>query len=40
MSGIEAAIDGLLGILTMKSLAFMTLGVLIGSVVGFLPGVG
>jgi len=40
MSGLEAAIDGLLGILTLKSLAFMTLGVLIGSVVGFLPGVG
>jgi len=40
MSGLEAAIDGLLGILTLKSLAFMSLGVLIGSVVGFLPGVG
>jgi putative tricarboxylic transport membrane protein len=37
---IEAAIDGLLGILTFQSLAMMTLGVLVGSVVGFLPGIG
>ncbi len=37
---IEAAIDGLLGILTFQSLAMMTFGVLVGSVVGFLPGIG
>ncbi|HEX9879640.1 MAG TPA: tripartite tricarboxylate transporter permease, partial [Candidatus Binatia bacterium] len=36
----EAAIEGLLGVLTPYSLAMMTLGVLIGSLVGFLPGVG
>jgi len=37
---LEAAINGLLGVLTPESLAFMTLGVLIGSLVGFLPGIG
>jgi len=37
---LEAAIDGLMGVLTPQSLAFMTLGVLIGSLVGFLPGIG
>lgn len=37
---VEAAIDGLLGILTLHSFAWMTLGLLIGSVVGFLPGIG
>jgi len=36
----EAAIDGLLGILTLHSFAWMTVGLLIGSVVGFLPGIG
>lgn len=37
---LEAAIDGLLGILTLHSFAWMTLGLLIGSMVGFLPGIG
>lgn len=37
---IEAAIDGLMGILTLQSMAMMGLGVLIGSLVGFLPGIG
>ena len=37
---LEAAINGLLGVLTPESLAFMALGVLIGSLAGFLPGIG
>lgn len=37
---LEAAIEGLLGILTIQSLTWMVLGVLIGSLVGFLPGIG
>jgi len=37
---LEAAINGLIGVLTPESLGFMTLGVLIGSLVGFLPGIG
>ncbi|MCY4487116.1 MAG: tripartite tricarboxylate transporter permease, partial [Deltaproteobacteria bacterium] len=37
---LEAAVDGLLGILTLHSLGMMALGVLIGSLVGFLPGIG
>jgi TctA family transporter len=37
---LEAAINGLLGVLTPESLGFMALGVLIGSLVGFLPGIG
>lgn len=36
----EAALDGLLGILTFQSLVMMTIGVLVGSAVGFLPGIG
>ena len=36
----EAALEGLAGVLQPQALAFMTLGVLIGSVVGFLPGIG
>ena len=36
----EAALDGLIGILSLESLAMMLLGVLIGSAVGFLPGIG
>ena len=37
---IEAAFDGLLGVLTVQSLSMMLLGVVIGSLVGFLPGIG
>ncbi|MPZ78668.1 MAG: hypothetical protein GEU77_19380 [Deltaproteobacteria bacterium] len=37
---LEAALDGLMGVLTLESLSLMCLGVLIGSVVGFLPGIG
>ncbi len=37
---LEAAIEGLQGILTFQSLSMMLLGVLIGSLVGFLPGIG
>lgn len=37
---LEAAINGLLGVLTPESLGFMALGVLIGSLAGFLPGIG
>ena len=37
---LEAAFDGLLGVLTWHSLGMMALGVLIGSLVGFLPGIG
>jgi len=37
---LEAAINGLLGVLTPESLGFMGLGVLIGSLAGFLPGIG
>jgi putative tricarboxylic transport membrane protein len=36
----EAAIEGLAGVLQPQSMAFMCLGVLIGSLVGFLPGIG
>jgi TctA family transporter len=37
---LEAALDGLLGILAPHSLGLMCLGVFIGSLVGFLPGIG
>lgn len=37
---LEAAIEGLQSILTFQSLSMMLLGVLIGSLVGFLPGIG
>ena len=37
---LEAAIEGLKGVLQPQALSFMCLGVLIGSLVGFLPGVG
>ena len=37
---LEAALDGLMGVLNLQSMAYMCLGVLIGSMVGFLPGVG
>src|SRR5918992_2767134 len=37
---LEAAFEGLSQILTPNSLGLMTLGVLLGSVVGFLPGIG
>jgi putative tricarboxylic transport membrane protein len=37
---IEAALEGLQSVLTLHSLAMMSLGVLIGSLVGFLPGIG
>ena len=37
---IEAALDGLYQVLTPNSLALMCLGVLLGSLVGFLPGIG
>ncbi|MFQ5850315.1 MAG: tripartite tricarboxylate transporter permease [Candidatus Binatia bacterium] len=36
----DAAIQGLIGVLSLQSLGMMTLGVLIGSLVGFLPGIG
>ncbi|HWP24385.1 MAG TPA: tripartite tricarboxylate transporter permease [Candidatus Binatia bacterium] len=36
----EAAIEGLAGVLQPQALAYMSLGVLIGSLVGFLPGIG
>ncbi len=36
----EAAIEGLIGVLTPYSLGMMTLGVVIGSFVGFMPGIG
>ncbi len=36
----EAAIEGLQSVLTFQSLAMMLLGVVIGSLVGFLPGIG
>lgn len=36
----EAALEGLHGVLQPQALAFMCLGVLIGSLVGFLPGIG
>jgi TctA family transporter len=36
----EAALDGLVGVLMPQGLGFMALGVLIGSLVGFLPGIG
>jgi TctA family transporter len=36
----EAALEGLTGVLQPEALAFMCLGVLIGSLVGFLPGIG
>lgn len=37
---LEAALEGLAGVLQPQALAFMCLGVLIGSLVGFLPGIG
>jgi TctA family transporter len=37
---IEAALEGLYQVLTPNSLALMCLGVLLGSIVGFLPGIG
>jgi TctA family transporter len=37
---LEAALEGLTGVLQPEALAFMSLGVLIGSLVGFLPGIG
>jgi len=37
---LEAAFEGLIGILTPQSLGLMMLGVLIGSFVGFMPGIG
>jgi putative tricarboxylic transport membrane protein len=37
---LEAAIEGLNGVLQPQALSFMCLGVLIGSLVGFLPGIG
>jgi putative tricarboxylic transport membrane protein len=36
----EAAIEGLAGVLQPQALVYMSLGVLIGSLVGFLPGIG
>ena len=36
----EAALEGLAGVLQPEAFMFMTLGVLIGSLVGFLPGIG
>src|ERR687897_861725 len=36
----EAALEGLTGVLQPQALTFMCLGVLIGSLVGFLPGIG
>jgi TctA family transporter len=36
----EVALEGLTGVLQPQALAFMCLGVLIGSLVGFLPGIG
>ena len=36
----EAAMEGLTGVLQPQALTFMCLGVLIGSLVGFLPGIG
>jgi TctA family transporter len=36
----EAALEGLTGVLQPQALMFMSLGVLIGSLVGFLPGIG
>lgn len=37
---LQAALDGLLGVLALHSLGLMCVGVLIGSMVGFLPGIG
>jgi TctA family transporter len=37
---IEAALDGLVQVLTPDHLALMCLGVMLGSIVGFLPGIG
>jgi putative tricarboxylic transport membrane protein len=37
---LEAAIEGLNGVFQPQALSFMCLGVLIGSLVGFLPGIG
>jgi putative tricarboxylic transport membrane protein len=37
---LEAAFEGLSQILTPNSLGLMCLGVLLGSIVGFLPGIG
>ncbi|MGH7846503.1 MAG: tripartite tricarboxylate transporter permease [Candidatus Binatia bacterium] len=37
---LEAALEGLAGVFQPQALALMTVGVLIGSVVGFLPGIG
>ena len=36
----EAALEGLVGVLQPEAFMFMCLGVLIGSLVGFLPGIG
>lgn len=37
---VEAALEGLIGVLQPEAMLFMTVGVLIGSLVGFLPGIG
>jgi TctA family transporter len=37
---LEAALDGLLGVLNPSSFGLMCVGVIIGSLVGFLPGIG
>jgi hypothetical protein len=37
---LEAALEGLAGVFQPQALALMAAGVLIGSVVGFLPGIG
>jgi TctA family transporter len=37
---LEAAYEGLLGIFTVQSFSWMLLGIMIGSLVGFLPGIG
>lgn len=37
---LEAALEGLAGVVQPEAMAFMALGVLIGSLVGFLPGIG
>ncbi len=37
---IEVALEALAGVFQSQTLALMTIGVLIGSLVGFLPGIG